>query len=168
MGRLVPAHNNVLSRIKASNFKFETETMSLPIMFDLFRRESYYYCVLQIPSSPTEGLKMWTNTIRMIVTKIIDWFCKLSYRTNEWLSKQTGLDQFFLSQNVQFDAYILYENKASTKLQSYYDSTSTSTSNSGKFVKACDEDSDGLDSIEDKITPELLGQSQGTERLMVV
>ena len=34
------------------SFKFETETMSLPIMSDWFRRERYYYC----PSSPTEGL----------------------------------------------------------------------------------------------------------------
>ena len=26
------------------SFKFETETMSLPIMSDWFRRERYYYC----------------------------------------------------------------------------------------------------------------------------
>ena len=31
------------------SFKFETETMSLPIMSDWFRREHYYYCVLQNP-----------------------------------------------------------------------------------------------------------------------
>ena len=38
------------------SFKLETETMSLPIMSDWFRRECYYYCVLQNPSSPTNGL----------------------------------------------------------------------------------------------------------------
>ena len=35
---------------------FKAKTMSLPIVSDWFRRERYYYCVLQNPSSPTEGL----------------------------------------------------------------------------------------------------------------
>ena len=42
--------------VVAQSFKFETLTMSLPIMSDWFRRERYYYCVLQNPSSATEGL----------------------------------------------------------------------------------------------------------------
>ena len=57
----------------------------------------------------------------------------------------------------------MYGNKASPKLQSYYDSTSTSTSSSRKFVKAYGEDSDGLDPPKDKSTPEVI-RSKSTKR----
>lgn len=59
----------------------------------------------------------------------------------------------------------VYGNKTSPKLESYFDSTSTSTSSSGKYVKAWGEDSDGLNPLKDKSTPEVIRPKSKKRRI---
>ena len=98
-----------------------------------------------------------TAIIHCVIQVINKWKTFLKrYKVVVDNNSKTGNEKYTWKHLETFNS--VYGNKASTKLQSYYDSTSTctSTSSCGKFVKACGEDSDRLDPPKDKSTPKVI------------